>query len=166
MQGFTFDKEGTTLDKYTIKTLTRLVYRKIKIKPPNAIKKWKTKTHGRVLSSAQARLAQNKPDPHLTLPFPQTKTTTYTSATSHIAASLLEYKCAKLTSRVACRLLCGTHDEHILELGGCPCVIKILRPLLRFAGHRSYTFTDVLFAPSPTKRSKASPKHANSESEV
>jgi hypothetical protein len=39
-QEFTFDKEGTTLDKYTIKTLTRLVYRKTKRKSPNAIKKW------------------------------------------------------------------------------------------------------------------------------
>jgi hypothetical protein len=46
---------------------------------------------------------------------------------------------------ITCRL-CGTQDEHILELGGCPCIIKILRPLLRLAGHRSYTFTDILFA--------------------
>jgi hypothetical protein len=46
---------------------------------------------------------------------------------------------------ITCRL-CGTHDEHILELGGCPCIIKILRQLLRLADHRSYTFTDILLA--------------------
>jgi hypothetical protein len=36
--------------------------------------------------------------------------------------------------------------EHILELGTCHCVIKILKPFLKLAGHRSYEITDVLFA--------------------
>jgi hypothetical protein len=44
-----------------------------------------------------------------------------------------------------CRL-CGTHEEHILELGGCPCVVKILKPLLKLAACRSYKYTDILFA--------------------
>jgi hypothetical protein len=48
-------------------------------------------------------------------------------------------------SNTTCRL-CGTHEEHILELGGCPCVIKILKPLLKLAGCRSYKYTDILFA--------------------
>jgi hypothetical protein len=44
-----------------------------------------------------------------------------------------------------CRLY-GRHVEHILELGSCHCVIKILRPFLKLAGHRSYKITDILFA--------------------
>jgi hypothetical protein len=56
-------------------------------------------------------------------------------------------------SNTTCRL-CGTHEEHILELGGCPCVIKILKPLLKLAGCRSYKYTNILFA-SRTKRREA-----------
>jgi hypothetical protein len=36
--------------------------------------------------------------------------------------------------------------EHILGLGSCHCVIKILRPSLKLAGHRSHKITDILFA--------------------
>jgi hypothetical protein len=42
-QEFTFDEEGTTLDNFTIKAFTRLVYKKNRRKPPDAIKSWENK---------------------------------------------------------------------------------------------------------------------------
>jgi hypothetical protein len=56
-------------------------------------------------------------------------------------------------SNTTCRL-CGRHVEHILELGSCYCVIKILRPFLRLAGHRSYKITDIFFAFPPDEESQ------------
>jgi hypothetical protein len=140
-QEVTFDKEGITLDKYTIKTLTRLVYRKTKRKPPNAIKRW------------NLNLADEfYPPPKLDwLRISQIYTSHFRSPKDyslhfrHITNRGLITRVKMRETDITCRL-CGTLDEHILELEGYPCIIKILRPLLRLAGHRSYTFTDILFA--------------------
>jgi hypothetical protein len=48
-------------------------------------------------------------------------------------------------SNKQCRF-CGAQTEHILHLGGCPTVIKILRPFLKLTGQRRFKYTDILFA--------------------